>query len=210
MEVCVLWVFCVVTDHSSRGVLPTVVRRCVWSRNLVNEEAMAHWGLWRHPPWMGWVVNTTFRPLYPRERPGAHCIGGWVGLRTGLDRWRKSRPPSGFDPRILQIVASRCIDWAIPASTLQQETTVIVAILRAGRQGNWEFHIISTVHCACSHLHTPGYVRNKRKNYRLSINMNPSACLSGKSQSWGRRECKRTLGINTAGFTCAELKIYNL
>jgi len=32
-------------DHSSRGVLPTAVRRCVWSRNLVNEEAMAHWGL---------------------------------------------------------------------------------------------------------------------------------------------------------------------
>jgi hypothetical protein len=24
--------------------LPTVVRRCVWSRNLVNEEALAHWG----------------------------------------------------------------------------------------------------------------------------------------------------------------------
>ena len=34
-------------DHSSRGVLPTVVRRCVWSRNLVNEEALAHWGLLR-------------------------------------------------------------------------------------------------------------------------------------------------------------------
>jgi hypothetical protein len=27
-----------------RGVLPTVVRRRVWSRNLVNEEALAHWG----------------------------------------------------------------------------------------------------------------------------------------------------------------------
>jgi hypothetical protein len=27
-------------DHSSRGVLPTVVRRCVWSRNLMNEEAI--------------------------------------------------------------------------------------------------------------------------------------------------------------------------
>jgi hypothetical protein len=26
-------------DHSSRGVLPNVVRRCVRSRNLVNEEA---------------------------------------------------------------------------------------------------------------------------------------------------------------------------
>ena len=31
-------------DHSPRGVLPTVARRCVWSRNLVKEEAMAHWG----------------------------------------------------------------------------------------------------------------------------------------------------------------------
>jgi len=31
-------------DHSSRGVLPTVVRRYVLSRNLRNEEAMAHWG----------------------------------------------------------------------------------------------------------------------------------------------------------------------
>ena len=30
-------------DHSSRGVLSTVVRRCVWSRNLVNEDAMAPW-----------------------------------------------------------------------------------------------------------------------------------------------------------------------
>ena len=34
-------------DHSSRGVLLTVVRRCVWSRNLMNEEALAHWGLVR-------------------------------------------------------------------------------------------------------------------------------------------------------------------
>ena len=31
-------------DHSSRGVLPTVVRHCVWSRNLVNEETLAHRG----------------------------------------------------------------------------------------------------------------------------------------------------------------------
>jgi hypothetical protein len=34
-------------DHSSRGVLPTVVRRCVWSRNLVNEKALAHCGGYR-------------------------------------------------------------------------------------------------------------------------------------------------------------------
>ena len=25
------------------------------------------------------------------EKPGTHCIGGWVGPRTGLDGWEKSR-----------------------------------------------------------------------------------------------------------------------
>jgi len=52
MDVCLLWLFCVVryrsqrwADQSYRGVLPTVVRRCVWSRNLVKEEATGHWGL---------------------------------------------------------------------------------------------------------------------------------------------------------------------
>jgi hypothetical protein len=34
-------------DHSSRGVLLTAVRRCLLSRNLVNEEAMALVGLQR-------------------------------------------------------------------------------------------------------------------------------------------------------------------
>ena len=30
---------------------------------------------------MGGVVNVTLLPPYPRERPGTHCIGGWVGHR---------------------------------------------------------------------------------------------------------------------------------
>jgi hypothetical protein len=34
---------------------------------------------------MGWAVNATPRPFYPRERPGAHCVGGWVGPRVGLE-----------------------------------------------------------------------------------------------------------------------------
>ena len=33
----------------------------------------------------------TPRPLYPRERPGTHCRGGWVGLRAVLDVCEKSR-----------------------------------------------------------------------------------------------------------------------
>jgi hypothetical protein len=38
------------------------------------------------------VVSTTPRPLYPREIPGTHCTGGWVGPRAGLDVCEKSRP----------------------------------------------------------------------------------------------------------------------
>ena len=38
------------------------------------------------------MVNATPRKLCPRERPGIHCIGGWVGRRTGLDGCGKSRP----------------------------------------------------------------------------------------------------------------------
>jgi len=46
----------------------------------------------------------------PRERPGTHCIRGWVGPRVGLDWWGKSRPTPEFDPRTVQLVASRYID----------------------------------------------------------------------------------------------------
>jgi len=43
--------------------------------------------------------------LYPRERPGTHCIGGWVAPRTVVDRCGKSpdRPA----------VARRYTDYAI-------------------------------------------------------------------------------------------------
>jgi hypothetical protein len=61
--------------------------------------------------------NTTPRPLYPRETPGTHCIGGWVGPRAGLNRVRKISPPPGLDPRTVQPVASRYTDWAIPDRT---------------------------------------------------------------------------------------------
>ena len=33
----------------------------------------------------GWVFNATPRTLYPRERPGAHLIWGWVSPRADLD-----------------------------------------------------------------------------------------------------------------------------
>ena len=35
-----------------------------------------------------------------------------MGLRAGLDRFGKSRPPPGFDPRTVQPVGSRYTDYA--------------------------------------------------------------------------------------------------
>ena len=46
-------------------------------------------------------------PPYPRERPATHCVGGWVGHRTGLDRVQKISPLLKFDSRTVQPVASR-------------------------------------------------------------------------------------------------------
>jgi hypothetical protein len=73
MDVCLLWVLCVVkwrylrrADHSSRGVLPTVVCCYVWSRNLVNKEALAHWGL-LPPPQKKFRTNRIYL-LTPRRK----------------------------------------------------------------------------------------------------------------------------------------------
>ena len=49
-----------------------------------------------------WVVIATPWLLYPRERPGIHCIGGWLSPRASLDGCGKSRPPPGFDLRTVQ------------------------------------------------------------------------------------------------------------
>jgi hypothetical protein len=45
---------------------------------------------------MLWVVNATPRPLYPRERPGTHCIRGRMDPRTGLNRCAENRIPTGI------------------------------------------------------------------------------------------------------------------
>ena len=86
-----------------------------------------------------WMVSTTPRPLYPRERRGTHCIGAWVGPRAGLYGCGKSRPPPGFDPQTVQPVASRYIDWAIRAhtKTYREVETTAPYILNRGLRWNW-------------------------------------------------------------------------
>jgi hypothetical protein len=53
----------------------------------------------------------TLAALYPRERHGTHCTGGWMGPRAGLDG-QKISPPPGFDPRTAQPVVSHYTDCA--------------------------------------------------------------------------------------------------
>ena len=62
---------------------------------------------------MGCVVNATPQPLYPRERPGTHCmrLGGPQG-RSG--RVQKISLPPGFDPQNIQPMPSPYTDWPIP------------------------------------------------------------------------------------------------
>ena len=59
---------------------------------------------------MGWVVNVTLWPLYPQEWPRAHFTGWWVGPTAGLAG--EEIPPTGFDPRTVQPVASRYTDYS--------------------------------------------------------------------------------------------------
>jgi hypothetical protein len=52
------------------------------------------------------VVNATLRPLYPRERPDTHGIGGWVAtgpVSTGAENFI----PPGFDSRAVQLYRLR-------------------------------------------------------------------------------------------------------
>ena len=69
--------------------------------------------------------------LYPRERPGTYCTGGWVGPRAGpragLDRCGKSRPPPGFDPQTIQPIASHYNDHTTqPQYSIVQYSILLV------------------------------------------------------------------------------------
>ena len=61
---------------------------------------------------------------YPRERPGTHFTEGWVGLRAGLGRREKSRPPPGFDPRTVQPVGSLYTDYAIRPTRVDYQVVI--------------------------------------------------------------------------------------
>ena len=77
---------------------------------------------------MGWVANATPRPLYPRERPGTHCTGGWVDPRSGLHECGKSFPHRDSIPGPSSSVASRYANYPILAHII----IIIIIIIIIG------------------------------------------------------------------------------
>jgi hypothetical protein len=68
-----------------------------------------------------WSASRPCRFTLGERAPGTHWIGGWVDPRAGQDDWRRenswSYRDSNSDPSIVQSVASRYTDCAIPALT---------------------------------------------------------------------------------------------
>jgi len=104
MDACLLWILCVVrqrslrrANHSSKRVIPTVVRRCVWSRNLVKEEALDHWGLLRQKQTNKTCMKQKFsasgtHPLYPIRHithgPSSLTLSNeWRTIRSSSEGW---------------------------------------------------------------------------------------------------------------------------
>jgi hypothetical protein len=132
MDVCLLWVLCVVryrslrrADHGSRGVLPTVVPSCVWSRNLVHEEAPAPLGA-----------------VAPKKK--SQCVP-WGHRR----RWSCGRPSNSSSclSRHCHIVyylfSATCCSWSQPSSGILSECfedilhAVPTFLLTVGSQVIW-------------------------------------------------------------------------
>jgi hypothetical protein len=99
---------------------------------------------------MVWVFSATPRPLSPRERPGTYCIGGWVGLRAGLDGYGKSRPPTGIRSPYRPALASRCTDYDIPAQQYTKRIAVfpLFPLQQASSQHNlYDIYLLLCVQC---------------------------------------------------------------
>ena len=84
----------------------------------------------------GWSTPRPDRlPPPPGKKRGTHCIGGWLGLVAGLNGYRKSRPPPGFDPRTVQPVANRYTDYAIHSR--QKYCFLAISVFRWKREDKW-------------------------------------------------------------------------
>jgi hypothetical protein len=89
---------------------------------------------------MEWVVNTTPRPLYPREREPVPTVQ--EASQGQAERLRKICSPLGFDHLTSQPLASRYTEYAIPAL---EETTTPNKVTSSILFSKWGLYVVTTV-----------------------------------------------------------------
>jgi hypothetical protein len=105
--------------------------------------------------------------IYPRERPGTHCTGGWVGPRAGLDRCEKSHPHRDSTPdRPARSQSLYRLNYRVhsPFSisiTHSECVSVALGIQHAKRMRRIIFSSVAGP--AVQYFHTPSH---KRPNFR--------------------------------------------
>jgi hypothetical protein len=58
--------------------------------------------------------------LYPQERSGTHCVGGWSSPREGLDG-AEILAPLRFDPQTFQPTDSHYTDYTTVADVIMDK-----------------------------------------------------------------------------------------
>jgi hypothetical protein len=95
------------TDHSSRGFLPSVARRCVRSRNLENEEAKARYRAVKIQPQWGVTPGNNKHVAMQGDRKKS------VGLSVGKPH--VTRPQETLDVKWVTVQRNRRCSIELPA-----------------------------------------------------------------------------------------------
>ena len=78
----------------------------------------------------GWVVSTTSRPPHPRERPGTHCTGDWVGPQGRSGRVRKISPPTRIRSPDRPARSESLYRLSYPGPYFRMASTVLIRIFK--------------------------------------------------------------------------------
>jgi hypothetical protein len=126
--------------------------------------------------------------LYPRDRPGTHCTGGWLGHRTGLDRCGKSRP-TGIRSPDLPARSEPLYRLSYPGSShvLKDRIKWKVSDFPSGNpnpyhvHGRWkEFKISKKIVKKLCQVEVCCHAKSLRVNREICINIFTTRKISGK------------------------------
>ena len=111
----------------------------------------------------------------PRERPGTHCTGGWVGLRVGLDWCGKSRPTEIRSPDQMNCVNIRnCSHLFQNASDIKLGKYRLE--INIWYHSSWTFWPLKIAKIGCT--------ETSLRNYHSTLRNVPTQCRSRLFLGW--------------------------